>query len=313
MEMIVLKKILCAILAGVLIIMASSCQKNAPPVDESIKNAPEHISGLFNALNKLALEHKFDFRASNYAESTFAETVMRNFNFQYKGEGDKDVPLLSFNFWQGSDLNFSSIGIFKEDEEKRPEYFKDIVTAIIMYIEPDLSLEAAVSKTQGLFDSRPSATTDTRYSDILEIGGYKMWFETGRNSALTATRFSDSFHVRKTDKMSQEHLINNNQFTLLTKDNAEFASIAIDMYMFTGKVNDFILTDWDYLSSCEVEDAEGQKAVITYDYGSCPVVFEIGKTYTFYGASSDLAVDDTTAEGREWSVGCPFISMIAWS
>lgn len=126
-------------------------------------------------------------------------------------------------------------------------------------------------------NSRPTKTSDTRYSERIQLSEYTMWMEAiagGHN------------HDRSKDTVQ------------------EAVTSSREKYQITGKVNDFKLSSWGDYSSCEVEDSNGQKVTVVYNYGFYPVNFEIGKTYTFFGESIFYMDVLNIVEDRDIRIPC---------
>lgn len=278
-----MKRFLCVILAVVLLCGGAGCAGGETP-DDSIKDAPEFIANMFNQMNELAKKNNFKFKAWGYDEGVSGPS----FVLQYTGKDAKDVSLLSFSFQNETDPSngFYVSGIFQDQEEQRPDYLQDIITALMMTLKPSLSLQDALTAMQKLMDSRPTKTSETRYSDIVEMEGYKLWFE-ANSEAKSSDNFQESFNLRKSDKLFFEAPEDASGYIALTADQEVSTSGGIK-YQITGKVNNFKLSKWETYSLCEVEGKDGQKAIIATDFGFFPIEFEIGKTYTFFGESVSL-------------------------
>lgn len=278
---VIMKKTFCALLAIILLLGVTACASNDPP-DESIKDAPEYIASVFNKMNELAKENKFTFKAWGYIDDKYTGD---SFVLAYTGKDAKGIPDFSLKFQHDPAQGMAITGIFQDDEVQRPAFLKDIITALMMTVKPSLSLENARTETETFMNSRPTKTSDTRYSERIQLGEYTMWMEAiaGGNNH---DRLQESLNLRKTDQMFFDAPEKREDYAVLSKDTVQEAvTSSREKYQITGKVNDFKLSSWGDYSSCEVEDSNGQKVTVIYNYGFYPVNFEIGKTYTFFGES----------------------------
>lgn len=275
-----MKKLVCFYVAIIFMFSMIGCAKEEAP-DESIKDAPEFIADLFNGMNDLAKEHDFKFKAYDYS----ASIIDLSFLFQYtvKVPSEERHPILSFSFDdENPSAGLSVIGIWQDHEEDRPEYLNDIITALIMTIEPSLSLQDARDETQKLMDSRPTKDSETRYGDTVEVGDYTLWFMT-----YSDTKLQDScqlcFEMKKSAELLGGVPENKDEYTVLTKEYISEALSSGNKVQVTGTVTDCYIPEWDQYSGCKVQSNDGQMFLFAYDYGYEPIEFKVGDTFTFFG------------------------------
>lgn len=302
------KKCSCLIVSAIMLLNFTGCKETfKEPTDDTIKKAPAYVVEVYNQFNDLAKKHELSFRAYYYT-SYAGDTI--SFMRAIPGETslhpeDPEVMLIE---GQGFILRIRN-ALYEKDE--CPELLPDIVTALFMMADSSLSIDAARKKSEELISSRPTLDSETRYSKIMEAGDSLLWFKL--NDRVEG--LDDDFYCMKKSALFTK---TDDSFKELNKENAYNAQWdGGGSYKITAKVEDFILTGWTVYSSSMVEGADGQKCYIAYDYGTTPIIFEVGKTYTFYGRImapvdniGDFDFDFNDLDGRSDTFDYPVLRLI---
>lgn len=305
------KKWISVLLCGLLLLGLAGCGKKfqEPEEDARIKDAPAYIADAYRKINQIARDNELTFRAPHY--STLGNTI-DILRAEVGESATVENPYLDFVGDEAPefiDRGFTIQNIDAARDAERPQLLKDIVTATIMYADPSLSLDSAKAKMQELFSSRPTADSETRYGDIIEVGEYMLWFSMDMSN-------KESVSFVKKDRLFWSY-DTSATYKEMNKSNAKDAQWDNQgEYKVTAKVNDFILTKRGDYSSSEVEGADGQKYIVGYDFASYPLKLEVGKTYTFYGrimlpygtVGNEPYV--TEFDGRSKSSDYPILSLV---
>jgi len=184
---------------------------------------------------------------------------------------DKDNPkediMLFFEECDG-EIEKSYRAIFALDEG---EYLKDAIIATFM-ITGELNYSEAREQMQKLFQSYPVDD----YSDILDSGDYKVLLTPDNGTGIKLEiRHKDEI-FRKIDK-DQCSDISYDMFQNPDKNAGTLVSLTGTVLEHDREKN-IILRD-----RLRVLGEDGNEYIIAYFLDSCPVIFEIGRQYTFYG------------------------------
>jgi len=186
---------------------------------------------------------------------------------------DKDNPRESESFWFEEYDGETEKTYHMNISLDAGEYFEDIIIATFM-VTGGFNYAEAKDQMQKLIQSYPV----DNYSDILDSGEYKILL-----TPLGATGLAFNLEVIQKDEIFKK--IDKNQYSDISYDlyQAPYENAGM-LVSLTGTVLEHQQKkDLSLIEVLRVLGEDGNEYIVSYLLKYYPVMFEIGKQYTFYG------------------------------
>ena len=234
-------------------------------VEDMDSDIPEHVKQIY--LDYKEIQETYDVQ---YLLNDSAPKKNENGSYEFILI-NKDNPKERRKFWFeecDGEIEKSYHMVFPLDAG---EFFKDVIIATFM-VTGELNYAEAQDQMQKLIQSYPIDD----YSDILDSGDYKVLLTPDNGTGIKLEiRHKDEI-FRKIDK-DQCSDISYDMFQNPDKNAGTLVSLTGTVLEHDREKN-IILRD-----RLRVLGEDGNEYIIAYFLDSCPVIFEIGRQYTFYG------------------------------